>query len=147
MKVLTFAYTYFTGFALLLAMAVFAPMAYSQPAPECEWNDCSGPQVGPGPCTPGWVCPLTPVKPPISGLPLGPEKVCLGASGCFPVRYSLFGWFMIAESVLPNGYPMMGWAGPCIFDEEVCPDIGNQAYTDLRLNALGVHRALRFEGL
>ena len=139
MKILRFAYTYLIWIVLLSAM-----VAYSQSAPECEWNDCSGPQVGGGPCTPGWVCPLVP---PIAGLPLGPEEVCLGASGCFPVRYSLFGRFMIAESTLTNGYPTMGWAGPCFFEREVCPDIGNQAHADLRQNALRIHRGLRFEGL
>lgn len=114
------------------------------PSPKCRWETCEGPQVGPGPCVPGWVCP---VKPPVTPpAPIGPPQLCLGASGCFPVLYRADGGFLIAESVLPNGYRVMGWAGPCGGPISSCPDIGNQAHSDLRMNALRIHRGLRFEG-
>jgi hypothetical protein len=143
MKILTFAYTYFVGVALLLAMAVFAPLAYSQPAPDCTWNDCSGTQVGPGPCTHGWVCPLIP---PPSAPPIArPLELCLGAAGCVPVSYRLDGAFVIAESALPNGYPVMGFAGPFFGSVEESPGIWENAFQRLVVEARAANRAQRFE--
>lgn len=147
-----FVYTYAILMVMFFVFAGFSAAANSQtcvgPAPCAGdgwvWDDCSGPVFGPSPeCIPGWK-PGPTVPPPADVFPAGPAELCLGASGCFPVRYSPFGLFMIAESVLPNGYPTMGWAGPCFGPMNTCPDIGNQAWSDLRLNALRIHRGLRF---
>jgi hypothetical protein len=66
--------------------------------------------------------------------------LCL-PEGCNPVAYYEYGRFTVAESVLPNNYPVMGWSGPC-FGE--CPDVRNQAFTDLEMNAKRANRAQRF---
>jgi len=126
----------------LSALLLFAATAaLAQPAPDCEWNDCSGPQVGPGPCTPGWVCPVVPPAPP--ALPVAPMEVCYGDDVCKPVRYRHDGGFMIAETVTPNGYRVMGWSGPCAGPLVTCPDIARQAWADLEINALRINRGLR----
>ena len=85
------------------------------------------PCFGPGPCG-------EPVE------PTGPAELCL-PEGCNPVIYSRLNGFALAESILPSGYPVIGWSGPC-FDE--CPDLLNQAFTDLELNAKRANRAMRF---
>lgn len=72
--------------------------------------------------------------------PIGPTVVCVET--CTPVTYAWFGQFIIAETVLPNGYPIIGWSGPCF--DGICPDAPNQAAADLRMNALRVNRAQRF---
>jgi hypothetical protein len=155
----------------VLAMLFFVPLASADETQGCVWNDCSGPQVGGGgQCVPDWVCPIIPPGcrwetcegPQIGGsgpcspgivcpnpilVPedaIGPAEMCLGDAGCFPVRYSVNGLFVIAESPLPNGYPVMGWSGPCFGALSTCPDAGKQAFTDLRLNALRINRGLRF---
>lgn len=60
---------------------------------------------------------------------------------CQPVTYQVVGPFTIATSALPNGYEVLGWSGPC--DQPVCPDIRNQAFMDLTLNAKRANRAQR----
>lgn len=72
--------------------------------------------------------------------PVGPSEVCVEV--CTPVSYSWVGTIAVAETTLPGGYQVVGWAGPCINGN--CPDIFNQAHSDLRLNALRVNRAKRF---
>lgn len=73
--------------------------------------------------------------------PSGPSQLCL-PSGCSPVTYSWYGTLAVAESTLPNHYPVLGWAGPCVGS---CPDIFNQAFTDLEMNAKRANRAQRYE--
>ena len=72
--------------------------------------------------------------------PVANSQLCL-PEGCNPVNYSRLNGFALAESILPSGYPVIGWSGPC-FDE--CPDLLNQAFADLELNAKLANRAQRF---
>lgn len=103
--------------SLILASALFSGVASAQ---------CFGP-----------VCmPAQPVE------PTGPAELCL-PSGCSPVFYHQINRFVIAESVLPSTqYAVIGWSGPCL--DAVCPDIKNQAFADLELNAKRANRAQRF---
>lgn len=73
--------------------------------------------------------------------PVGPAELCL-PEGCSPVSYETRDGFTLAFSFLPNGYPIMGWSGAC--DQPVCPDIRNQAFADLELNAKRANRAQRY---
>lgn len=73
-------------------------------------------------------------------LPNGPAELCI-REACQPVRYSWLGTMAVAESTLPNGYNVLGWAGPCAEASLNCPDILNQAFADLRTNALRANRA------
>lgn len=73
--------------------------------------------------------------------PCAPE-LCL-PSGCVAVTYTVLDSFIIASAKIPNGYPVIGWSGPC-FDED-CPDLANQAFADLELNAKRANRAQRYE--
>lgn len=89
------------------------------------------PCFGPGGCVPE--------KPPI-----GPAQLCL-PSGCAPVYYEWSGDFAIARSALPNGYPVASVIGPCFYpDRSKCPDIFNQAFQSLKVNALHINRAQRY---
>ena len=75
------------------------------------------------------------------GQPIGPPILCI-RDHCQPVQYSWTGDLAIAESMLPNGYSVLGWAGPCLSeDRSQCQDIFNQAFADLRINALRANRA------
>jgi hypothetical protein len=85
---------------------------------------------GPAGCNPDYAPPAS-----------GPTLLCL-PEGCNVVSYSEINHFTVAESVLPNGYPVMGWSGPCLSGD--CPDIRNQAFADLELNAKRANRAQRF---
>ena len=129
----------------LVAFWVLIVIDLSWATPSCPpgqtWNDCSGPQFGPGGCVPGCVGePSVPPSPDLSG----PGELCL-PEGCQPVVYSWLGTMVVAGSRLPNGYSVLGWAGPCLDSYQQCPDIFNQAFTDLRLNALRANRAQRYE--
>lgn len=73
--------------------------------------------------------------------PIGPTELCL-PDGCQPVTYSEIGGFTLAGSFLSNGYPIIGWSGPCL--SETCPDIRNQAFSDLEMNAKRANRAQRY---
>ncbi len=76
--------------------------------------------------------------------PTGPTELCLPA-GCTPVAYSWHGDFAVAQSTLQNGYPVAGVIGPCMNpDRSACPDIMNQAFTVLRINALQANRAQNY---
>lgn len=76
--------------------------------------------------------------------PNGPAQLCI-ASVCAPVVYSWTGNIAVAESTAPSGYQVIGWSGPCGYtDRTQCPDIFNQAFADLRTNALRAHRAQRY---
>ena len=138
---------YFSSLAFVFALGCGTAIAEESPEPGCEWEDCQGTSVGPAPCVPRWICPVSPPATPET--PVGPSVMCLGPAGCFPVTYKeIDGGFVIAESVIPAGYPVIGWAGPCFFERgETCPDLGNQAFSDLRMNALRIHRGLRYEGV
>ena len=102
--------------------------------------------TGPAPCEPcfGPVC-GTPTE------PFGPAEMCL-PDGCHPVMYSRIAsdvdpvaWFAVAKSALPNGYPVIGVAGPCFeADSWLCPNVYIQSY-NVMLNsfALPANRAQR----
>ena len=76
--------------------------------------------------------------------PTGPAQLCI-ANACTPVTYSWDGDFAVAQSVLPNGYPVAGIIGPCLYpDRAQCPDIFNQAFAAMRINALQANRAQRY---
>jgi len=129
---------------LLALLSLAAPaLAQTPPAPDCTWSDCAGAQIGGGGCTPGWVCPVLPPATPV--LPVAPREVCYGDAGCQPVRYRTDGGFIIAESILPNGYRVIGWSGPCNGPLVTCPDLARQAWADLEINALRINRGLRHE--
>lgn len=127
--------------ALALSLGIIAAPVFGQSCPAGQrWNDCSGPQFGPGGCIPGCVGTALPTDG-----PFGPSELCIQDS-CSPVTYTWFGNLVVAESTLPNGYEVMGWSGPCLETARAqCPDILNQAFSDLRMNALRANRAQRYE--
>lgn len=122
---------------LWLGLLFIPALAFAQVCPPGQtWNDCSGSQAGPGSCVTG-----------CRGIiaegagPFGPGELCI-QNDCSPVTYFWIGAKAVAESRLPNGYEVLGWAGPCLNDDVTqCPDIFNQAFADLRNNALRVNRA------
>ena len=127
-------------------MMMVAGGAFAQQCPVGQiWDDCNHPSVGPGPCVPGCIPDPNAPPPPGPG-PTGPNNLCI-AGVCHPVVYTWFGKMAVAESkVTASGYPVMGWAGPCLFaDIKRCPDIRNQAFLDLKLNALRANRAMDAE--
>ena len=108
---------------LALALSLFASSTYA--------GTCAGPAFGPGGC-------------PDSSAPTGPADLCL-PDGCTRVSYSWSGDFAVAQSALPNGYPVAGMIGPCLNpDRSQCPDIFNQAFAAMRVNALQANRAQRY---
>jgi hypothetical protein len=122
---------------LVVAVSVSAS-AYSQSCPTGQvYDDCNHTSVGPGPCVPGCVAQEI-------AEPTGPAELCI-RDECRPVTYSWFGTLVVAESQLANGYAVMGWSGPCLAASRgECPDIWNQAFQDLQINALRSHRAQGF---
>jgi hypothetical protein len=122
----------------LLLVLLFPIAAFAGFCPEgFRYNDCEGPQTHF--CAPGCyeIPGYTPAPPP----PAEARQLCF-PSGCAPVRFTWLSRFVIAESVLPSGYPVMGWAGPCLSGQ--CPEIEEQAERDLWLNARKANRAARF---
>lgn len=74
----------------------------------------------------------------------GPAELCL-PDGCQPIQYSWTGDIVVAESQLVNGYSILGWAGPCVHEDHAqCPNIFEQAFQDLQINALRTNRAQSF---
>lgn len=74
--------------------------------------------------------------------PTGPSELCF-REVCVPVTYSQFGANLIIAESTVAGYPVIGWAGPCLKQSlSECPDILNQAFEDLRINALRALRAM-----
>lgn len=116
---------YLTLLALILSSSAYAGTC-AGPAP-CDYV--------PGPCFGPACVPVEPVE------PTGPAELCL-PEGCSPVTYRWLDRFMTATSFLPNGYPVIGWSGAC--DAEVCPDIKNQAFSNLEWNAKVANRAQRY---
>lgn len=106
---------------LCLSALIFSSMAFA-----------AEPCFGPGGCAPEPVVPD----------PAGPVFLCIPA-GCNVVTYRNIDNFVIAVSQLPNGYPVIGWSGACL--DADCPDIYNQAFSDLELNAKRANRAQRYE--
>ena len=127
---------------LFLGMLFVPALAFAQTCPTGQiYDDCSGPQFGPGGCVLG--CRGEAVAPPASG-PFGPAELCIN-NACSPVTYFWVGAKAVAESKLPNGYEVLGWSGPCLNENRAeCPDILNQAFNDLRVNALRANRAQTF---
>ena len=122
---------------------LFAPaLVFGQTCPVGQvWDNCSGPQFGGGGCIP--FCRDEAIVPPGVG-PFGPAELCINAA-CSPVVYFWVGAKAVAESRLPNGYEVMGWAGPCLSENRSqCQDIFNQAFYDLHTHALRATRAQTF---
>ena len=128
---------------LLSLLVLFSVSAFAQSCPEGQiFNSCDGPQFGPGPCTPG--CYGVAIPPQGVPDPVGTNELCL-PQGCQSVSYVWVGDLVIAESRLPNGYSVMGWSGPCLAASRgECPDILNQAFSDLEMNAKRANRAQSF---
>ena len=126
---------------LLLIGLLVSSLAFAQSCPEGQiFNSCDGPQFGPGPCTPG--CVAVGVHPVITD-PVGPAELCV--TECRSVTYRWIGDLVVAESALANGYQVLGWSGPCnSADRGECPDILNQAFADLTMNAKRANRAQKF---
>jgi predicted small lipoprotein YifL len=91
---------------------------------QSAYAGCGG--FGPGGCE----FPVAPVE--------TPEQFCFNGI-CNNVTGEWFGDFYVVRSVLPTGYGVMGWGGPC--PQHDCPDIGNQALRDLAANADQINRA------
>ncbi len=127
---------------LLLIGLLASSLASAQYCPEGQiFNSCDGPQVGPGPCTPGCVAIGVP---PVITDPVAHGELCL-PQGCQSVSYVWIGDLVVAESRLANGYAVMGWSGPCLSaNRGECPDILNQAFSDLEMNAKRANRAQSF---
>lgn len=89
----------------------------------CSSVSIAQPCFSPGPCDPA-------------------PELCL-PNGCVAVTYTALDSFIIASAKLPNGYPVIGWSGPCL--DEDCPDLAKQAFADLELNAKRANRAQRYE--
>lgn len=103
-----------------------------------------------------------------------PSEICF-PQGCSTVVYhtvtsraviNSVRIYLVAEAVVPGtqvssdgtcvgpapcvteGFPTMGWSGPCnSTDLSTCPDIYNQAYSDMVTNAKRINRAYREAGL
>lgn len=127
---------------LLLIGLLASSLAFAQSCPEGQiFNSCDGPQVGPGPCTPGCVAIGVP---PVITDPVAPGELCL-PQGCQSVSYVWIGDLVVAESRLANGYAVMGWSGPCLASSHgECPDILHQAFADLEMNAKRANRSQSF---
>lgn len=125
---------------LLSLLVLFSASAFTQSCPEGQiFNSCDGPQFGPGPCTPGCVSIIEPH--PVVAEPMGPAELCI-ADACQFVRYVWIGNIVVAESQLANNYAVIGWSGPCLAASRgECPDILNQAFADLTMNAKRANRA------
>lgn len=123
---------------LAVALLITTSLSFAANCPDGQiWQSCSGTSPGPGPCIPG--CIANP-NPPIPG----PAELCL-PDGCQPIQYSWTGDIVVAESQLVNGYAVLGWAGPCVHaDHALCPNIYEQAFQDLQINALRTTRAQDF---
>jgi hypothetical protein len=96
---------------------------------------------GPGQ-PPGWTPPnddgFLP-QPPATG---APDSICYPSGICSIVSYIPVGQFMLAISQTLDGYPVLGWSGPC--DQPTvggCPSIRRQAYNDLHVNVINAQRA------
>ena len=132
-----FVYTYAVLLAVFLVFAGVSTVSAQAPV----WEDCSGPQFGGGGCIPGWVYPVAP--PVDSATSVAPDVLCIGQD-CAPVSYRIDGHFVIAESALPNGYPVMGFAGPFFGSVEGSPGIWENAFQRLVVEARTANRAQRF---
>ncbi len=108
--------------AMLVASALLSSAVYA----ECVNNG-----FGPGPtCDP----------PPVSVIDR-PSDMCF-PDGCRPITYTVNGLFVIAQSELPNGFQVLGYAGPChSFGLTQCPAIYRQAAERMRVDAEQQNRA------
>lgn len=102
---------------LAVSLCLFSTIAFSQ---VC---------AGPGPCVPTE--------------PVIPTELCI-RDVCTPINYNQLDKIVIANSNI-NGYAIIGWAGPCLKETiQQCPDIFNQAVSDLYINATRALRAVEF---
>jgi len=124
---------------LLSLLVLFSASAFAQSCPEGQvFNACDGPQFGGGGCIPG--C-FDVVAPPVVTDPVAPGELCVPDS-CQSVSYAWIGNLVIAVSQLSGGYAVLGWSGPCLAgSHDECPDIMNQAFADLTMNAKRANRA------
>lgn len=99
----------------LIAISAFA---------DCNYN--AG--FGPGP-----ICDPAPINKPVD--------MCF-PDGCRPINYTVQGAFVIAQSELPNGFQVLGYAGPCHTGNVIdCPAIYQQAAERMRVDAEQQNRA------
>lgn len=103
---------------------------------ECVDGAWEGPWFGPSPVPPS--CAEEPA-PPVSDA--APGELCFPA-GCRPVVYTPFRRFTLAESTLPDDYPVLGFSGPCL--DAACPEVQTQAFQNLWWNARQANRARRY---
>ena len=123
---------------ILLGLLFIPALSFAQACPPGQYyDDCNRTSAGPGACIPG-------CRGESSAGPVGPAQLCI-LDACSPVTYFWIGAKAVAESRLANGYEVLGWSGPCLSDDRTeCPDILNQAFNDLRMNALRANRAQTF---
>jgi hypothetical protein len=124
-----------------LGLLLVPTLSWSQSCPPGTiWDSCG---FGPNPnCIPGCK-----VDPPVVPASPGPKELCIRDT-CAPVVYSWIGSKVVAESVLINGYEVMGWSGPCFHEDRAqCPHIFDQAFLDLQINAYRADRAQIFNTL
>lgn len=70
-----------------------------------------------------------------------PTDMCF-PDGCRPIVYAESGRFVVAKSELPNGFEVLGYAGPChVADLMQCPAIYRQAAERMRVDAEQQNRA------
>jgi len=124
---------------LAVVLAGVSVLSFAQSCPEGQiYNSCDGPQFGGGGCIPG--C-FDVVAPPLVTDPVAPSELCV-PDGCQSVSYVWIDNLVIAVSQLSGGYAVLGWSGPCLAgSHDECPDILNQAFADLTMNAKRANRA------
>ena len=135
MRVLFLKTALFISAAALLSWGI---VAHAECPAGTYWESWA---FGPAACSP-YCAPIPGYN---DGTKPAPSELCTH-EGCQPVQYSWLGNLVIAESRLSNGYPVMGWAGPCQeLSHDLCPYIYVRAFNDLSTNAERAQRAQRHE--
>lgn len=111
-------------------------------AGECVDGQWVGTYAGPGSTPPDCT---QEVIPPDSGFttPVSGNALCF-PDGCSAIAFTWVGLFRVAQSTLPNGYPVLGFSGPCL-NYNGCDEIDVQAESSLFWNARQAHRAQRYQ--
>jgi hypothetical protein len=60
----------------------------------------------------------------VPAVPTYPQELCF-EDRCAPIRFTFLGtpearYFVLADSQLPSGWPVMGFAGPCLWGDQDC---------------------------
>ena len=72
--------------------------------------------------------------------PTAPQELCFEEL-CSPIRFTFLGtsearYFVLADSELPSGWPVMGFAGPCLWGDQDCQQYARKlAIQNLTWNA------------